>query len=98
MKGAELAANALNAASIVLAGRNSAHTWWTGIAACALFAWVFLHELTHREAARGPRIVKFLNREIGRWRNHAALWVTSIALPGARCIGPGCGVSGGRRI
>src|SRR4051794_5610821 len=25
-----------------------------------LFAWVFVHELTHREAARGPRIVKFL--------------------------------------
>jgi hypothetical protein len=48
----------------------------------ALFAWVFLHELAHREAVRGPRIVKFINREIGRWRNHAALWVTSIALPG----------------
>jgi hypothetical protein len=47
-----------------------------------LFAWVFVHELTHREAARGPRIVKFINREVGRWRNHAALWVTSIALPG----------------
>jgi hypothetical protein len=47
-----------------------------------LGAWVVLHELTHRDAARGPRIVKFLNREIGRWRNHAALWVTSIALPG----------------
>src|SRR3954454_813385 len=47
-----------------------------------LFAWVLVHELTHREAARGPRIVKFLNREVGRWRNHAALWVTSVALPG----------------
>jgi hypothetical protein len=47
-----------------------------------LFAWVLVHELAHREAARGPRIVKFINREVGRWRNHAALWVTSIALPG----------------
>jgi len=47
-----------------------------------LFCWVFVHELSHREAARGPRIVKFINREVGRWRNHAALWVTSIALPG----------------
>jgi hypothetical protein len=61
---------------------------WRGIlgAICgqvvALFAWVFLHELAHRGAARGPRIVKFINREIGRWRNHAALWVTSVALPG----------------
>ena len=37
----ELAANAFNTASIVLAGRNSAHTWWTGIVGCLLFAWVF---------------------------------------------------------
>ena len=41
-----------------------------------------LHELAHRDAARGPRIVKFINRVVGRWRNHAALWVTSVALPG----------------
>jgi nicotinamide mononucleotide transporter len=31
----------VNAASIVLAGRNSIHTWWTGIVGCLLFAWVF---------------------------------------------------------
>ena len=37
----ELLANGLNAASIVLAGRNSVHTWWTGIAGCLLFAVVF---------------------------------------------------------
>lgn len=37
----ELLANLLNAASIWLAGRNSIHTWWTGIAGCALFGWVF---------------------------------------------------------
>jgi hypothetical protein len=48
----------------------------------ALFAWIFFHEITHRSAVRGPRIVKFINREIGRWRNHAALWVTAISLPG----------------
>lgn len=42
MSGAlEIVANALNAASIVLAGRNSIHTWWTGIAGCILFGWVF---------------------------------------------------------
>ena len=38
---AEWAANGMNAVSIVLAGRNSVHTWWTGIAGCALFAWAF---------------------------------------------------------
>ena len=39
----EVAANTANAASIVLAARNSVHTWWTGILGCALFAWVFLY-------------------------------------------------------
>jgi nicotinamide mononucleotide transporter len=39
--GAEIGANILNAASIWLAGRNSMHTWWTGIVGCLLFGWVF---------------------------------------------------------
>jgi nicotinamide mononucleotide transporter len=38
----ELAANGCNAASILLAGRGSIHTWWLGIAGCLLFARVFL--------------------------------------------------------
>ena len=37
----EIAANALNALSILLAGCNSIHTWWTGITGCLLFAAVF---------------------------------------------------------
>jgi len=37
----EIAANAFNAASIFLAGRNSIHVWWTTIVGCALFAYVF---------------------------------------------------------
>jgi nicotinamide mononucleotide transporter len=37
-----MAANAVMATSIGLAARNSAHTWPTGIAGCALFAAVFL--------------------------------------------------------
>jgi nicotinamide mononucleotide transporter len=39
--GWEIAANGFNTASILLAGRNSAHTWWTGIVGCAFFAFVF---------------------------------------------------------
>ena len=39
----EIAANLLAGASIILAGRNSVHTWWTGIVGCGLFAFVFLH-------------------------------------------------------
>ena len=38
---AELGANAFNTLSIFLAGRNSFHTWWTGIIGCLLFGWVF---------------------------------------------------------
>lgn len=37
----EITANAVNALSIVLAGRNNVHTWWTGIVGCLLFAWLF---------------------------------------------------------
>jgi hypothetical protein len=48
----------------------------------ALFIWGWLHEWVYREAARGPRIVKTLNRLVGRWQNHAAIWITMIALPG----------------
>jgi nicotinamide mononucleotide transporter len=37
----EIAANAFNAASIFFAGRNSVHTWWSGMVGCGLFAFVF---------------------------------------------------------
>ncbi|HEV7298978.1 MAG TPA: hypothetical protein VGN72_06390 [Tepidisphaeraceae bacterium] len=49
--------------------------------AIVLAGWCFAHEMMHREAAKGPRIVKFINRTVGRGRNHIALWVTLIALP-----------------
>jgi hypothetical protein len=35
----------------------------------------------HREASKGPRIVKALNRSVGRVRNHAAVWWTALAVP-----------------
>lgn len=37
----EVAANAIIAASILLAARNSLHTWWLGIVGCMLFAALF---------------------------------------------------------
>lgn len=37
----EIAANGVTTISILLAGRNSVHTWWTGIGGCALFIVVF---------------------------------------------------------
>src|SRR4051812_2154136 len=61
---------------------------WIGFAGAligqmiALGAWCLTHEFIYHDAARGPRIVKFINRTVGRWRNHLALWLTLIALPG----------------
>ena len=39
--GLEVAANVFTAGAIVLAGRNSVHTWWAGIVGCSLFALLF---------------------------------------------------------
>lgn len=61
---------------------------WLGLA-CAIagqiggyMAWVAWHEWRHREAVRGPTIFRAINRYVGKVKNHAALWVTMIALPG----------------
>ncbi len=60
---------------------------WLGLLAAlaaqavTLLTWTAVHEVTHPRARRGPRIIKALNRYVGTWRNHAALWVTMIALP-----------------
>jgi nicotinamide mononucleotide transporter len=37
----EIAANAVMAVSIILAGRNNIHSWWLGIVGCSLFAVLF---------------------------------------------------------
>ena len=50
------------------------------IAACYLWTWT--HELIHAEATRGPRIVKTIDRLVGKWPNHLALWITTVAVPG----------------
>lgn len=60
--------------------------WWSFGGALigqvvALYVWAFCHERANPAAARGPRIVKYLNNRIGMFRNHLALWVTVIALP-----------------
>tara|TARA_R100000687_G_scaffold68946_1_gene58269 strand:+ start:456 stop:1334 length:879 start_codon:yes stop_codon:yes gene_type:complete len=46
-----------------------------------LTVWGWGHELAHRNSVKGPRIVKVLNRLVGRWRNHGALWVSALAVP-----------------
>jgi hypothetical protein len=50
--------------------------------AVVLMSWTWLHEAAHPRARRGPRVVKVLNRIVGRAPNHLALWVSLLALPG----------------
>src|SRR5579862_7611486 len=51
--------------------------------AIALVVWSTVHGLMQRRGSgREPRIATFLNRQVGTWQNHIALWYTLIALPG----------------
>jgi hypothetical protein len=43
--------------------------------------WTVLHELAHRDAVKGPRIVKVINGMFGPWRNHTAAWCTALCVP-----------------
>ena len=60
---------------------------WSGLGAAllaqvvAVYTWITAHELVHRAAVRGPRIVRAHNRIVGRWRNHLGLWVTVAVFP-----------------
>jgi len=77
----------------VTGASSLASTWgvWPGIvlglaAAVAgqvlgVCIWTVLHELAHRDAVKGPRIVKVINRMFGAWRNHAAVWCTALCVP-----------------
>ncbi|MCS0632269.1 nicotinamide riboside transporter PnuC [Telluria mixta] len=47
----ELAANGFVAASILLAGRNNVHTWWTGIVGCTLFGVLFAQNRLYADVA-----------------------------------------------
>lgn len=61
--------------------------WGYAVAGCIIgqvigvWGWGWGHELANREKVKGPRIVRYLNRRVGRVRNHAALWVTALAYP-----------------
>jgi len=60
--------------------------WWGVLAAVmgqviGLLAWEFIHEMIHRDAVKGPRIVKVLNGKVGTLRNHTATWITATVTP-----------------
>jgi hypothetical protein len=46
-----------------------------------MVAWEAIHEMIHRDATRGPRIVKVINSKVGRTRNFFATWTTAIVTP-----------------
>jgi hypothetical protein len=62
----EIAANLTVAASILLAGRNSVHTWWTGIIGCSLFALVFYEARLYADVVLQGVFV--LTSVIGWWQ------------------------------
>ena len=61
----EVAANAAVTASIFLAGRNSVHTWLTGIVGCALFLLLFVDTQLYADATLQ---VFFIATSIVGWR------------------------------
>lgn len=46
-----------------------------------LLLWQTVHEAVHRDAVKGPRIIKVLNKKFGPVRNLTAVYVTALATP-----------------
>jgi nicotinamide mononucleotide transporter len=61
----EIAANVFNTLAILLAGRNSVHTWWTSIAGCTLFGILFF---TSKLYADVTLQLFFIGTSIWGWR------------------------------
>jgi nicotinamide mononucleotide transporter len=64
----EIAANVFAGAAILLAGRNSLHTWWTGIVGCALFAWLFFENHLYADVTLQAFFI--VTGFIGWWQWH----------------------------
>jgi nicotinamide mononucleotide transporter len=62
----EIAANVFVALAIFLAGRNSIHTWWTGIIGCGFFAWVFYDARLYADVTL--QVFFILTSVYGWWR------------------------------
>jgi nicotinamide mononucleotide transporter len=83
--GLEIGANALNAASIFLAARNSIHTWWVGTVGCALFMALFFLSRLYADALL--QVFFIATSVLGWWlwlkrgRERRALPITHAAWP-----------------
>ena len=59
---------------------------WSGVGVAllaelsALWLWIIAHELTHRQRDRA-KIHRQMSSIVGTWRNHAAMWITALAIP-----------------
>lgn len=62
----EVAANLATTVSILLAARNSLHTWWTGIAGCSLFAVLFGQQRLYADAVL--QFFFIVTSALGWWR------------------------------
>lgn len=65
MTALEIAANLAATLSILLASRNSVHTWWTGIVGCVLFAWLFFEARLYADVTL--QIVFIATSFVGWW-------------------------------
>lgn len=97
----ELAANGIMAVSILLAGRNNVHTWWTGIVGCALFGIVFYEAKLYADvllqlffvatsALGWWQWLKGVQGEplgIGRVRAHTLLWIAAASASATAAYG-----------
>jgi len=71
----ELGANGFNTLSILLAGRNSLHTWWIGIVGCLLLGWMFFGAKLYADVTLQ---VFFLVTSIDGWRRWRGASATAV--------------------
>lgn len=62
----EIAASVTYAASVLLAARNSVHTWWIGILGCLLYGWVFFSVQLYADATLQ---LFFIASSVAGWAN-----------------------------
>jgi len=74
----EITANVVVTLSIVLAGRNSIHTWWTGIIGCALFAVLFGQAKLYADVTLQAFFI--VSSVVGWWRWHGSRHVAPVAV------------------
>jgi nicotinamide mononucleotide transporter len=95
----ELAANAFNAASILLAGRNSIHMWWTTLVGCLLFAAVFYDARLYADVTLQAFFIVTAGVGWWRWRHGAGGHALPVRYSSRPTLGigivAGVGITGG---